>query len=296
MLHDLLQSVGFGLVTASILALATVAISLQFSVTSIANFAQGDIMTAGAYGAFLIGTVVQNAAVEALVAMAVSAVLAWGMYRFLLQPFVRAGTRNTTLLVVTLGASLILQNVLLLIFGGSYQEFRLPTSAAMNIGPFLLTGRELLIILVAIVALTSVHVVLRYTKFGKAQRAVADNPELARVTGIDSQRVTELTWLWAGAMAGLSGFVLGGESGGLVPSLGFSFLLVIFAAAVVGGIGRPYGAMLGALLIGMAMEISAVYIPSQYKTDVAFVALILVLLLRPSGLLAARSRIVQENG
>jgi branched-subunit amino acid ABC-type transport system permease component len=291
---DFLHAVGFGLVTASILALATVAISLQFSVTSIPNLAQGEFMMMGAYGGLVVQSVIQNVIVEALAAVVVGAAVSWAVYRFLLQPFVRAGTRNTTLLVVTLGVSLILQNVLLAVFGGSYLQLKVPASAPITVGPFLWTIADVIIIVAALVSLSVVHIVLRYTKFGKSQRAVADNPELARVTGINSGQVIRLTWLWAGAMSGLGGFVLGAQIGGLEPSLGFQFLLVVFAAAVVGGIGQPYGAMLGALLIGIAMEVSAAYIPADYKQGVAFAALILTLLFRPNGLVPSRSRIVAE--
>jgi neutral amino acid transport system permease protein len=187
---------------------------------------------------------------------------------------------------------LVLQNALLAIFGGSYVPLRLSAGAPLDIGPFIWTTPNIIIMLVALASLTAVHVVLKYTKFGKSQRAVADDPELARVTGIRSARVIQLTWLWAGARAGLSGFVLGISIGGLVPSLGFQYLLVVFSAAVVGGLGQPYGAMLGALLIGLAMEVSAVYIPADYKQGVALAALILTLLFRPHGLIASRSRIV----
>lgn len=291
--QDLLHAVGFGLVTASILALSTVSLSLQFSVTSIPNFAQGELLTLGAYAAFVTEMAFQNVALEALAAVVVSGIVAWVMYRFLLRSFIRSGARNTQLLVVTFGVALVLQNTIAAVFGGNLQLFTLPPSAPHEIGPFLLTGRDILIILAAFLSMASVHVVLRYTKFGKSQRAVADSPELAQITGIDSDRVIQLTWLWAGGMAGFAGFVLVAQLGSMTPSLGFSFLLVIFAAAVVGGIGRPYGAMLGALLIGLGMEISAVYIQGDYKQTFAFAALILALLFRPDGLIASRSRVVQ---
>ncbi|MGH7860612.1 MAG: branched-chain amino acid ABC transporter permease, partial [Candidatus Dormibacteraceae bacterium] len=166
----------------------------------------------------------------------------------------------------------------------------LPSPAPQNYGPFRFTPNDLWIIISAAVVLLSVHAVLRYTKFGKSQRAVSDDPSLARVSGIDSDRVINLTWLWAGAMTGFAGFVLAASVGAFDPTLGFTFLLVIFAAAVVGGVGQPYGAMLGALLIGVAMEVSALYISSEYKQVVAFVLLILTLLVRPSGLIPARAR------
>ena len=294
-MHDLVHALGFGLVTAAILALSTVAVSLQFSVTNIPNFAQGELMTIGAYAAYSTGLVVPNIALEAVVALAMGAIVAWSMNRFVIQPFARAGARNIIMLVVTIGLALVFQNTILAIFGGTEVVYKLPNSAPMNIGPFLLTPRDLMIIGAAIAILVGVHLVLRYTKFGKSQRAVSDNAELARVTGINSYRVIELTWLWAGAMAGFSGFVLAAQVGSFSPTVGFTFLLVVFASAVVGGIGQIYGSMLGALLIGMGMEVSAVYIPGDYKQSFAFVALIITLLLRPSGLFASVSRNIVEG-
>ncbi len=289
-MQDVFHAIGFGLVTASILALSTVALSLQYSVTNVPNFAHGDLMTVGAYAAYTTSLVFNNVAVEAIAALSVTAVATWSMNHFLIQPFVRAGARNTILLVVTFAVALFLQSSMQAIFGSTNVQNQLPNSAPNEVGPFLLTQLDELIIVAAIVLLATVHLVLRYTKFGKAQRAVSDNPQLARVTGIDSDRVIELTWLWAGAMTGFSGFVLAAQIGSFNPSLGFSFLLVVLAAAVVGGIGQIYGSMLGALLIGIGMEVSAVYIPGDYKTSVAFVALIVTLLVRPNGIFAVQAR------
>jgi branched-chain amino acid transport system permease protein/neutral amino acid transport system permease protein len=208
----------------------------------------------------------------------------------LIQWFQRRGTRNIIILVVTAAVSLILQNVILAIYGGAPVEFKLPVTEPAAYGPFRWTSRDIEIMVSAVLVMLSVHVILRYTKFGKSQRAVSDDPQLARVSGIDSERVINLTWLWAGAMTGFAGFVLAVSIGAFDPAFGFGFLLVILAAAVVGGIGQAYGAMLGALLIGVAMEVSAVYISSEYKQVVAFVLLIVVLLVRPSGLIAARAK------
>ncbi|MGH7903840.1 MAG: branched-chain amino acid ABC transporter permease [Candidatus Dormibacteraceae bacterium] len=283
-------AVGFGMVTAGILAVSTVAVTLQYSVTSVPNFAHGDIMTLGAYTAYTTGLVVNNLLLEVLAAVLVCAGFAFLMNWGLLQPFIRAGVRNIIVLVITAATSLILQNILLAIFGGSEVDYKLPSTQPHQYGPFSWTERDLAIMISAALVLLSVHVVLRYTKFGKAQRAVSDSPELARVSGIDSHRVVNLTWLWAGGMAGFSGFILAASVGAFTPAVGFTFLLVVFAAAVVGGIGQPYGAMLGALLIGLSMEISALYVSSEWKQAVAFVILILALIFRPSGLIAARAR------
>jgi branched-subunit amino acid ABC-type transport system permease component len=283
-LHDLFLAIGFGLVTASILALSTVGLSLQFSVTNLPNFAHGEIMTAGAYAALVTQQATNNALLAGLVAGAAGGALALLLNAAVLQPFVRRRARRLVLFILTIASGLILQNVILLVFGGSSIAYSLPSSPSHQVGPFLLTERSGEIIAAALLVMLAVHLVLRYTPFGKSQRAVADSRELARVSGIDANRVIRLTWLMAGAMAGLAGFVLAISIGSLTPTLGYSFLLVIFAAAIVGGIGKPYGAMLGALIIGMAMEVSALYIPADYKPVVAFAFLIVTLLLRPNGL------------
>lgn len=289
-MSQVLLAIGFGLVTAGILAVSTVAVTLQYSVTSVPNFAHGDIMSLGAYAAYTVGLFVHNLVVQALAAAVVCALFALLMNWGLLQPFLRAGVRNIIVLVITAATSLILQNILLAIFGGSEVDYKLPAVHPSNYGPFVWTARDIWIMVSAAAVLISVHVILRYTKFGKSQRAVADSPELARVSGINAGQVINLTWLWAGAMAGFSGFILAADVGAFTPVVGFTFLLIVFAAAVVGGIGQPYGAMLGALLIGLSMEVSSIWVSSEWKQAVAFVILILALLVRPSGLVPARAR------
>jgi branched-subunit amino acid ABC-type transport system permease component len=139
----------------------------------------------------------------------------------------------------------------------------------------------------ALVLLGSLHVMLKYTTFGKSLRAVSDNPSLARVTGIAYPRVIRITWGMDGLIAGFAGFVLAAYVGSITPSLGFGFLVVVFAAAVLGGLGKPYGTMVGALVIGLAMEISAAYLPAEYKQSIAFLILIATLLVRPRGIFRA---------
>jgi branched-subunit amino acid ABC-type transport system permease component len=277
------------MVTSSILALATVGLSLQFSVTTLPNFAHGEIMTAGAYAAYLAQNAWHNALVAGAAACVVGGLLALLLNWAVLQPFVRRGARRLVLFILTIASGLILQNVVLLLFGGASVAYALPQSPSHSVGPFRFTERSEAIIAAAVLVMVAVHLVLRHTRFGKAQRAVADSRELARVTGIDAGQIVRLTWLMAGAMAGLAGFVLAISIGSLTPTLGYSFLLVIFAAAIVGGIGKPYGAMLGALIIGMAMEVSALYIPADYKPVVAFAFLIGTLLVRPNGLFTVLS-------
>lgn len=287
-MQDLGLAIGFGLVTASIIALATVALSLQYSVTNIPNFAHGELMTLGAYAALVVQRETDNIALQALAAALIAGIFAWSMNYFIIQPFNRRGARRLVLFILTLATSLIIQNGILIVFGGSNIGYSLPGGSAQNVGPFIFFGQDFTIMGSAAVILLSIHLLLRRTKFGKAARAISDSRELAKVTGIDADRIVQLTWLIDGLIAGFAGFALGAEVGSLSPTLGNGFLLVIFAAAIVGGIGKIYGSMVGALLIGLAMEVSAIYLPADYKVVVAFLFLIAALLLRPQGLFGAK--------
>jgi branched-subunit amino acid ABC-type transport system permease component len=288
------QAIGFGLVTAMTLAISTVAVSLQHSVTRVPNLAHGDIMTYGAYTAYSVSLWTHDLPLEAVCAVAAGAGVAGALNKGLLQPFARRSAQTVTLLVITLAVSLILQSVLIGIFTGSTVNFTLPGTSPHNYGPFIFSVRDGITIAVSLVVLASVHVILRHTKFGKAQRAVSDNPELARVSGINSDRVIQVTWLWSGAMAGLGGFVLAGQIGSFTPTVGFYFLFVVYSAAVVGGLGNVYGAIIGALLIGVGTSVAGLYVPGDYAQSFAFVALILTLLFRPSGFFASRTRVVAD--
>lgn len=283
----LLHNVGFGLVTASIIALASVAFSLQFSVTTTPNFAHGDILTVGAYAAYGAQLLTNNILIEALAAMVGGAVIASLLNFGLVQPFLRRGAKRLTIFLVTVSFGWILQDLILIIFTGNATVIQLPAVTLQHVGPFLWTQLDEIIIASTVVILALLHVMLRYTKFGTSLRAISDNPQLARLAGINYPRVVQMTWAIDGVIAGFAGFVLAAYVGALTPTIGFSFLVVIFAASVVGGLGKPYGTMVGALVIGLAMEISAGYIPGGYKTSVAFAILIAVLLVRPRGVFSS---------
>lgn len=286
-----LQALGFGLVTASILALASVGLTLQFGVTNYVNFAHGEMLTFGAYFAWLANV---HYGLNIWVALVLGAILTGGLAVVLnlivMQPFTKRQYPVLFMLVVTFGLSLILSNLLLAIFGADFQRFNVPPDTQFNIGPFLLTGRQVIIIAIAIVALSGVHVLLNYTKLGKAMRAMSDNPTLARNCGIDTELVTNFTWLLSGFLAGLAGVVLALNISTLQPAFGGDFLFVIFAAVILGGIGRPYGAMAGALVIGIVTEVAAVPLTSDFKNDAAFAILVLVLLFRPQGIFASEGK------
>lgn len=282
-------AIGFGLVTSAIVALAAVALSLQFGVTNVPNFAHGELITFGAYGALLAQIVTDNPVVDVLVAIAVSGVAALAMNRLVLQSFVRIGARPIQLLVVTAGLSLVFQNGLAFFVGEQSRQLRLPPAASngVRLGPFIWTQSDIVVMITAVAIAVALYLTLQFTRFGKAQRAVAESRELAQISGIDVNRMVNLTWLIVGLLAGLAGIALAITGGTIVPTIGNEFLLVVFAAAILGGIGKPFGALAGALVIGITMEVSAAFVSPAYKTSIAVGLLILALLLRPNGLFSS---------
>ncbi len=281
-------SVGFGLVTASVLTIAAIGLSLQFGITNYVNFAYGDFMALGAFFTYVLNN--QLLHLNIWIALTLGS-LAMGVFavtvnHFLLAPFARRFPTTHYVLIVTFGLSLIMLNVIYSIWGADVRFYAVPITVAMHIGPLLLTKNQLIVMGIAAALMLGVHTMLRTTRLGKSMRAMSDNTALAMTSGIDTRLITTITWFLSGAMAGLAGTVLAIDEGNLTPASGELFLFVIFAAVILGGIGSIYGAMAGAILIGLATEISAAFINPAYKLDVAFVALIVALLIRPSGLIA----------
>jgi branched-subunit amino acid ABC-type transport system permease component len=288
--HQILLSIGFGLVTASVLAMAGVGMSLQFSVTNFVNFAYGDYATLGAYVALFVvrkHIPIVGAAVVSGLGMALVSLL---LYRVVFRSFVKQRSRNVTLLIVSIGISLILQGVISSIWGSGFQTYGLASERPIKLGGFQLTAQQLIIIAVALVALGGVHVLLRYSTIGKTMRAMSDNKDLAEVSGINTARVTDMTWLLSGLLVGVAGVVLAINTSSFTPILGTQFMFLVFAGVILGGIGKIYGAMLGALIIGLSTEVAAGFVGSAYADAAAFVIMIGLLLLRPSGLFAAKGR------
>lgn len=286
-----LQAIGFGLVTASVLALMSVGLSLQFGVTNYVNFAYGTFLSVGM---FLTWTFAATLHVPFLLAV-VAGVLGTGVIavlisEFLLDPFARRRKSLFYMLIVTFGLSLVLDNVLQIAYGVGFKQYPISQSAPLSLGPFSFTYSQLVIIAVALASMVVVRLILEKTSLGKSMRAMSDNSELASISGIDTRTVTRWTWMLSGVLAGLGGVVLAINDVSFQTTSGDAMLFVIFAAVILGGIGQIYGAMLGALLIGLTMEISAVFINSAYTQDIAFLVLVVMLLLRPQGLIPAKGR------
>lgn len=289
-MNTLLLSLGFGLVTASVLALAGMGLSLQFGVTNFVNFAHGDYATLGAFLALVLRSAGLGIWVAMVAAGTLVAVFAVLVNRLVYRKLIERRYKLLILFVVTLGVSITLQNSLQAIFGAGFQVYNVPIETPLTLGPFLLSKQQLAIIGIAVVCMVAIQVVLRYTRLGKAMRATSDNRDLAEASGIDTVRVTDVTWVITGFLTGIAGVVLALNVSTFTPSLGANFLLLIFAAVILGGIGRPYGAMLGALIIGVTTEVAATWLATAYVNAIAFVVLIVLLLVRPQGLLPAQGK------
>ncbi|HTB55890.1 MAG TPA: branched-chain amino acid ABC transporter permease [Trebonia sp.] len=284
-----LASVGFGLVTASVLAVAAVGFTLQFGVTDVLNLAYGAVMIAGAYIAYVINQAGLNIWVGLVVAVvacsAGSVLLNSGIY----SPFQRRGATPITLVIVSLGMTLIIEFGTQAIAGGTSVSYTMAQGPSVRAGGLVLTAVQLVVIGLSVLVMLGTHVLLRYTRLGKAMRATAANKTLARNCGIRTSRVINLTWAITGALCGLAGVIFAMDAGSFDATSTDLFLILILAATFIGGPGQAYGAMLGAVVIGLATEISAAYITPSYKYVVGFVALLLILGVRPTGLLGARA-------
>lgn len=284
-----LASVGFGLVTASVLAVAAVGFTLQFGVTDVLNLAYGAVMIAGAYIAYVVNQAGLNIWVGLVVAVvacsAGSVLLNSGIY----TPFQRRGATPITLVIVSLGMTLIIEFGTQAIAGGTSVSYTMAQGPSVRAGGLVLTAVQLVVIGLSVLVMIGTHVLLRYSKLGKAMRATAANKTLARNCGIRTSRVINLTWAITGALCGLAGVIFAMDAGSFDATSTDLFLILILAATFLGGPGQAYGAMLGAVVIGLATEISAAYITPSYKYVVGFVALLLILGVRPTGLLGARA-------
>ncbi len=290
----------YGLVSGSVITLGAIGLSLTYSILRFSNFAHGDLMTSGAYLglAFLalfspllpgrFGPLSFGPALIPAVAcaMAANAALAIGVDRLVFKRLRRA--KAVLLLMASVGVAFVLRNLILFSAGPDPLYFSHRIQRALRIGGVRVKADQLFILGTALLFVLLLHLLLRYTKTGKAMRAMADNPELAQVTGIDTERVVAWTWGVGASLAALGGILSGIENKLVTPELGWQTLLPLFAAVVLGGIGSPYGAMVGGMAIGLAEEVSTAFISTAYKPAVAFGLLVVMLLLRPQGLFGRR--------
>ena len=278
-----LQLVFNGIAIGSILALAAIGLTLTYGILNLSNFAHGDFMTLGAYFTWLANTSGLNiwlsmilGAVGTIVAMLISEYLLW-------KPMRDRRASDTTLIIISIGLALFIRNGILLRYGGSNQLYELPVVPALQFGNLRIAYYRLIVIGLAIAAIIALHLILQNTKIGKAMRAVADNIDLARVSGINVERVVLWTWIITGTLTAFAGGMYG-LIAVVRPNMGWFLILPMFASVILGGIGNPYGAIAGAFIIGIAQELSVPLLGSEYKLGVALAIMVIILLVRPQGL------------
>ena len=285
-MHALVAALGFGIVTAAMLAIAAVGFTLQFGATNVFNLAFGSTMTASAFVAYLATEANLGLWGAVLCGAAFGVVFSVLLNRLVYMQYIRRGARLFQMIIVAIAVTLLISNTIQAIWGASFFTLKLPPSPTLSWGALAFTRDELGIIGVAVVAMLGVHWLLNRTRLGRAMRATATNPALARNCGIPTTRVIDAVWAVSGLLCGIGGVALVLVTTTFNPLTGTEFIIPILAVAVLGGIGQPYGAMLGAVVIGLMTQLSAVVISPEYEQAVAFVILVVVLLVRPQGILS----------
>ena len=283
----------YGLNFGLMLGLAAVGLSLVFGTTGLSNFAHAEMVTFGAVTAFFIGGVLSLPIWIAIpVAVLISGAMGWGLDSGLWRPLRRRGLGLVQLMIVSIGLSLAVRYIFQFFVGGGTNQ--LPGFDAPKIKLFGATSLSVIDITSMALSLVVIFAFawwLLNTQTGKATRAISDNPDLAAASGIDVDKVIRIVWIVAAGLAGLAGVLWAYFRPGIKWDMGAQILLLIFAAVTLGGLGTAFGALLGALVVGMLVEVSSLVIPSDLKYVGALVVLIVILLVRPQGILGRKERI-----
>ncbi len=275
-----------GLVLGSIYALGAIGISMLYGILRFAHFAHGDIMTLGAYLALVLVAGLGWPAIAALpLAMAATVLAAIGIDRLFYRPFRDKPT--IILLIASFGVALMVRSAVQLIWGVEDEYYGTFQPPLEFMAPFAIAEKHLYIAGAVVLLVGGTHYLLAYTRIGKAMRAMSDDADLAKITGIGTERVVVWTWIVGASLAAAAGVLLGMDTR-IKPDMGWNMLLAIFASAVLGGLGRPYGAIAGGMVIGMMEELSTIVIPPDYKSAVAFTVMVVMLIVRPQGLFKGR--------
>jgi branched-subunit amino acid ABC-type transport system permease component len=298
----MLQIVVNSLIRASQLSLVAVGLTMTYDLLGFANFAHVEFLAIGAFLAYLFNVTCElNLIVSSLFAITLAGVVAVASDKLV---FNRLRKANSVILMITsLGLGMSLRGGISGIWGAGIRRYGIPLQRPYVFGGLRITQVQIWIIVAALIAMVSFYLLLHNTKLGKAMRATSDNPALAQASGIDTKRVITWVWFMSGALAAFGGILIGMDTQ-IAPRMGFAIVIPIFAATILGGLGNPYGAMLGAVILGFAEsfglnldfgkiltlngllgDMGQAYIPTGYKVGISFMIMIVVLLVRPSGIL-----------
>ncbi|WP_246609238.1 branched-chain amino acid ABC transporter permease [Nonomuraea rhizosphaerae] len=275
-----------------IIALAALGLSLIYGTTGLTNFAHGELVTLGALLAYLFNvTFGLHLIPAAIIAVIVGGMLGYLQDRLFWGQLRRRGTGTIAMMIISIGVALFLRYVFLIFFGGQTESFSQYTAQpGVQIGPISAAPKNFVAMGIELAVLIIVGIALLRTRTGKAARAVADNPALAASSGINVDRVIRIIWTTGGAIAALAGVMLG-LSQNLKYTMGQDILLLIFAGVTLGGLGTAFGALVGSLVVGLFIQVSTLWVPPELKSLGALAVLIIVLLVRPQGILGRRERI-----
>jgi branched-subunit amino acid ABC-type transport system permease component len=286
-LQHLAQLMVNGIITGTILALTGVGVTLVFGIQRIANFAYGEYLTFGAYVALVVNTGLGlNLFIAAIAAVLATAGLAVLLHLVVLKPLASRGLVATSL--ITVGLGLMVRDVVFLVAGPRIRKLSIDQTAVFDLGLVRISPGQAVAVAITLITVPAVAYFLARSTAGKEMRAVADNRDLAAISGIDVERMGTFAWSLAGALAGIGGLMFAVVQGTIDPNIGAQVLFMIFTTAVLGGIGSAYGALAGGYALGLAMELSTWEglfggLEARFKPVLAFAALILLLLYRPQG-------------
>ncbi len=280
-----------GITSGCIIALGAIGLTLTFGILRFANLSHGDLVGVCAYLGLacerffysIFNNIYAAALGAAIGAIVGGSLIGLGFEKIIWRPMRGRGGSLVAMLIVSVGIAIASRHVLMAIAGPGLYFYEIPPKI-FHLGDVRITSVQILVVAATVAAMLFLHYILQRTKLGKAMRATSDEPALAEVSGIDVNRVINWMWIIGMGLAGLAGFLYGLQSA-LRPGMGFYLLLPMFAAVILGGIGNPYGAILGGLTIGLAQDLSLIFLPAEYKIAVSFVVMIIVLIFRPRGIM-----------
>lgn len=284
-----MSAVGFGVVTAAILAISALGFTLQFSVTNVFNLAYGSVMSGSGFIAYALNSSGVNIWAAMVVAALFGGIVSLGLNSLIYSPFIRHGLNLFGMVIVTIATGIICDNLIEAAVGPNFFSYHAPAGRNWRFAGMVFTTQELVVIAIAVLLMVVTRLALRATRTGIAMRGMSVNAALARACGIPIRRIVAITWFASGVMAGIGAVALFIDASTFSPTTASDFLILVISAAVLGGVGSAEGAFAGALVVGLATEIAGAYWNPELKNVVAFCVLVLVLLIRPQGIFAQLS-------
>lgn len=292
-LARVLQLIVDGVILSLIIALGALGLSLIFGTTGLSNFAHGELLTLGAFTVLVLNTTLGlNLLIAAPIGIIISAALwGWGQNQILWKPLRKRGTGLIAAMIVSIGLAIALRYTILFFFGGSPESYaQFAGQPGIEFGPVFVTPKAIILSIIAVIFLVAAVLWLKRSRLGKATRAVSDNPALASASGVNVERVISVVWVLGALLAAYGGVFLG-ITQNVVWTMGQFLLLTMFAAVVLGGLGTISGAIVGSFVVGITVQLSTLIIPPELKTASALLLMIVLLLIRPQGLLGRPERV-----